>query len=83
MCVWAWCEQYATGPSKHAPHTIPIIVGLFKQAQQQPRPLSFLQRRLNIGWGTARVGVGMGLAHELYVLLQAALLRRDCGDKMF
>ena len=35
--------------------------------------LSFVQERLRIGWGTARVAVGMAIGYEIYEVTKAAL----------
>jgi hypothetical protein len=38
-----------------------------------PRPLPFLQQQLAVGWGTARVAVGMALGSSVYERSKAAL----------
>jgi hypothetical protein len=62
--------QYATSPSESAHSSLHHIVALFRTARMEPQPMWFLQRRLQLGWGTARVGVGMALGHELYDTLR-------------
>eukprot|EP01062_Namystynia_karyoxenos_P048938 TRINITY_DN37392_c0_g1_i1.p1 TRINITY_DN37392_c0_g1~~TRINITY_DN37392_c0_g1_i1.p1 ORF type:complete len:319 (+),score=61.44 TRINITY_DN37392_c0_g1_i1:131-1087(+) len=43
-----------------------VFRSLLRDSAAAPRPLHFLRIRLNVGWGTVRVAVGMGMASQLY-----------------
>ena len=73
--------QYATPPSQRAASTAALLAGLFRQARAERRPVRFLQRRLRVGWGTARVAVGMAAGFELYRGFLGALSPADGGEE--
>ena len=63
--------QYACNPSTNTDKmTIyRILKSLWIQTQEQIglyNKLSYLQRNLRIGWGTARVGCGMAFSEQIY-----------------
>ena len=73
-------EQYATRSKKVAP-TIPQVFSTLTQQVAAQHSLSgklhLLQNRLRIGWGTARVAVGMAFGHWVYdVCMQTFEKRR-------
>jgi hypothetical protein len=60
--------QYAAPPGLR-PRAGPLLLELWAEAQRQGGvhgTASFLQRRLRLGWGTARVGVGMAFSEQIY-----------------
>lgn len=62
-------EQYATKSKKLAPTIPQVFSTLAKQVAAQDNmsdKLHLLQNRLRIGWGTARVAVGMAFGHFIY-----------------
>jgi hypothetical protein len=62
-------EQYATRSKKVAPTIPQVFSALAQQVAEQDTlsgKLSLLQNRLRIGWGTARVAVGMAFGHYIY-----------------
>lgn len=62
-------EQYATRSKKVAPTIPQVFSALLQQVAEQDTlsgKLIFLQNRLRIGWGTARVAVGMAFGHYVY-----------------
>ena len=67
-------------PAKETPPSATIILGqLWTEAGKKAREegsrqsLSYLQERLRIGWGTARVAVGMAIGYEIYEVVKATL----------
>lgn len=59
--------QYATPSSvRRAPSSLSLLRDLFARARLEPFPLVFLQTQLRLGWGTARVAVGMMVGWEVY-----------------
>lgn len=61
--------HYATPPDVKPDSTAAILRALMKSAAEKPTLLAqvvHLQNRLRIGWGTARVGVGMAFSATLY-----------------
>ena len=67
-------------PAKETPPTASVILSqLLQEAAKKGREegahssLSYLQERLRIGWGTARVAVGMAIGYEIYELVKHAL----------
>jgi hypothetical protein len=65
-------KVYATR-APAAPATWVAICGLAAKTRMHPRPLPFLQQQLAVGWGTARVAVGMALGSSVYERSKAAL----------
>jgi len=62
-----WVEAKAYGPQKNINKTLGII--------------SYLQQRFRIGWGTARVGVGMGIGQWIFDNVKKILLVIEKDDK--
>ena len=63
--------QFATRSHEIAPSTIHILKDLMKDTLSVEHHtifsrLQFLQNKLRIGWGTARVAIGMTFAHSVY-----------------
>ena len=61
--------QFATPSHQTADGMGHVLHQLVRETRAQGptlRQLQFLQQRLRIGWGTARVAVGMSLAHAVY-----------------
>ena len=72
--------QYSTSSQVKADSTVQILVFLIdeiKEAPSVPQKLSLIQNRLRIGWGTARVALGMTFAHGVYDWFHEDLLRSD------
>lgn len=66
--------KYGTSSALKPPPTLQIIKSLIVEASQTDAPLRFLQRRLQIGWGTARVAVGMAFAQMVFDNAKAMLI---------
>lgn len=61
--------QYATKSRQLAPSTVTIFVTLMQEIKQKPSTYQkwlHMQNRLRIGWGTARVAVGMAFGQFVY-----------------
>jgi len=61
--------QYATKSRNTSPTIVTVFSTLAQEIQQQSTTLrkwSYLQNRLRIGWGTARVAVGMAFGQFVY-----------------
>lgn len=68
------------GWSAHSvpPGSVRILIDLAKEARAQGQEApGFLQNRLRLGWGTARVAVGMAVGQYLYEFTKDALDKRD------
>jgi len=65
--------QFATPSTHPARSTLALLRQLLRDARAEDRPWRFLQRRLRVGWGTARVAVGMASGFELYALYRRLL----------
>lgn len=68
--------QYATKSEKETKGILPILSKLATNVAEQPdyySQWSVLQNRLRIGWGTARVAIGMAFAHHIYDLFMINL----------
>lgn len=69
--------QYATAPEHPVPTIRAILSTLWhesKATNQRPlERLSFFQQRLRIGWGTARVAVGMAMGQKIFDSTRCAL----------
>jgi len=68
--------QYGTSSRERAPSTPQVLQELVKDVQNEPTLGSkgrLIQNRLRIGWGTARVALGMAFAHAVYDSLQKAV----------
>jgi len=60
--------QYAS-PSDRRPGAVKLLAELWARTREHGSltdAASFLQRRLRLGWGTARVGVGMAFSEQIY-----------------
>ena len=68
--------QYSIAPGEKNPPMISLLnqfcVQLFEQKTHLER-LSFFQQKLRIGWGTARVGVGMGVGQWIFDHIKSTL----------
>jgi hypothetical protein len=67
--------HYATPPSIKAEGTIKILNELWFAASNEPNlrlRLKYLQSRLRLGWGTARVGCGMAFGAFVYSLCSSS-----------
>ena len=53
--------QFATPAHETAPSTYQILADLMRECRSKQAPFSYVQERLRIGWGTARVAVGKSL----------------------
>lgn len=61
--------HYSTPPHDRASTIVEILKDLLKESKSHPSHLDrakFLQARLRIGWGTARVGLGMAFGAQIY-----------------
>jgi hypothetical protein len=61
--------QYGTKSRKTAPTIVTVFLTLAQQIKEQPSTLRkwiYLQNRLRIGWGTARVAIGMAFGQFMY-----------------
>jgi hypothetical protein len=58
--------QYSTPAGSKERSMLHYLRDLQREAIADDKPLSFLQRKLRIGWGSLRVAVGMGIGNELY-----------------
>ena len=61
--------QYSTKSSQRSPCTTQVLKDLMHQTKQfssSYEQLHFLQQRLRIGWGTARVAMGIAFGHAVY-----------------
>ena len=58
--------HYASSPTQRRVPGIVMIRKLLLDASKQDSPLSFLQQRMRIGWGTLRVGIGMAVSAKVY-----------------
>lgn len=67
------------GWSAHSvpPGSVRILLDLAKEAKAQGKDApGFLQNRLRLGWGTARVAVGMAVGQYLYEFTKDRLDKR-------
>ncbi len=63
--------KYAAGASGlPSPSILKIFSDLKTDVMNESRPLSSLQGRLRVGWGTTRVAIGMAVGFELYEKLK-------------
>jgi len=61
--------QYATRSHKEADTVVEVFVNFLWEVKERPTVLDkckHIQNRLRIGWGTARVAVGMSFGHFVY-----------------
>ena len=58
--------KYGWPSESKPPSSYRIIIDLIKEARMSGRIASHLQERLRLGWGTARVAVGMAVGQYLY-----------------
>ena len=66
-------QVYATRAPAATPATWASIMKLVKETRTHPKPLPYLQQQLAVGWGTARVAVGMALGSSVYERSKSAL----------
>mmetsp|Transcript_35338 Transcript_35338/g.45565 ORF Transcript_35338/g.45565 Transcript_35338/m.45565 type:complete len:309 (+) Transcript_35338:85-1011(+) len=57
---------YSSHPSINIPSVWKSLHLLLKDFRKQSHPYHFLQQRLNIGWGTTRVALGMAVSNYIY-----------------
>ncbi|WP_419419192.1 MC/SLC25 family protein [Legionella sp. D16C41] len=61
--------QYATPPNQKPPTTFAVLRSLWREAKTYETPLNkarFFQDRIKVGWGTARVAVGMTVGQTFF-----------------
>jgi len=61
--------QYATKPSEPRQSIVQVFIFLKNEVAAEQgvlRKLSHLQQRLRVGWGTARVAIGMAFGNQVY-----------------
>jgi len=64
---------YASSPNTKAPTCRSSLRRLIHDARLNEKPYHYIQGRLRLGWGTARVAVGMALGNDLYTRANAFL----------
>ena len=64
---------FKTPADRRAPNTWRCVYDLFREARGHPGAARFLAHQLNVGWGTARVAVGMAVSSKVYESTKAAL----------
>jgi len=70
--------QYATPPDQSPRRAWPQLLRLWENAKKAECGIpSYLQQRLRIGWGTARVAVGMGLAQFIFSKISGPLFGKS------
>ena len=72
--------QYSTKSEHIAPTTYEVLEELWRETRQIQgghRKWIYLSRRLRIGWGTARVAMGMAFGHRVYDGLHGLLHHED------
>lgn len=69
--------QYATPPNIKPPSACEVFTKVWNESKASQQSflsrLSFFQQRFRIGWGTARVAVGMAVGQKLFDYTQAHL----------
>lgn len=74
--------HYSTSSRVSADTTSMILADLCKEIHSQPslqQKGRLIAQRLRLGWGTARVGLGMGFAQVVYDTLDQALAQQQRG----
>lgn len=66
---------YATPPDVRPPSNIQALRGLWQETMAHRHPGQFLHDRLRLGWGTARVAVGMGIGQFIYGWIKILLVQ--------
>ena len=69
--------HYATPPDAKVKSFRVILIELWKDSCAEPTRylrVSFMLKRLRIGWGTARVGCGMAVGSYLYTLCSSSFV---------
>ena len=77
-------EQYATKSRQTAPSIQQVFRVLYQQVSSFPtyaEKWNHLQNRLRIGWGTARVAVGIAFGHWFYDEMMWAIEMHEAGLK--
>ena len=72
--------QYSTPVRKEAPSISVVLKELIVETMQQStriQQIMFVTHRLRIGWGTARVALGMAFGHSVYDWLVAQIHGRN------
>ena len=79
--------KYAARFDRRSPTIAAVLTSLAREMAASPTPLRFMLDRFRVGWGTARVAIGMAVGWELYELAKASLdcvldaaEDSDCGD---
>ena len=57
--------QYATPPQEKSPKISTILKNLWVESKQHNQ-ISFFQKKFRLGWGTARVAVGVSLGQKVF-----------------
>lgn len=69
--------QYATSPNHKAPATMDTLSQLWKQSKNHSEKsfgkCRFFQEQFKMGWGTARVAVGMAVGQKIFDMTQERL----------
>ena len=69
-------RQYATAPNLPTPKAVDVLSDIWQESksqESQPLRLGFFMQRFQIGWGTARVAVGMATGQKIFEELHTAL----------
>lgn len=83
LCVQATCVsapfnyvrniKYGWSAKSVPPHSWTILLDLARETRTVARPAKHVQERLRLGWGTARVAVGMAVGQYLYEFTKVQL----------
>lgn len=68
--------QYATPPNEIPMNSKQIMIELIKNARKEEilaNKIKYIQSRLRLGWGTARVGCGMAFGAKIYEICSSKL----------
>lgn len=64
---------YGSSAASPAPALLPSVRNLISDAQQSPNAVRHILQRFRIGWGTARVAVGMACGNQIYLVTKNSL----------
>ena len=67
--------KYASSNAVRSPSILSVLSAFANELRSVDSPLRHVIARFHIGWGTARVAVGMAVGWELYDLCKAVVLR--------
>src|SRR3990167_2918640 len=74
---YARTMQYATPPSESPPTIWKALNNVWQESKNQPQKflgkMRFFQQRFRVGWGTARVAVGMAVGQEIFDVTRSKL----------